>query len=322
MLLIGLTGGIGAGKSTVARVLEQAGAAIVDADAIAREVVAPGAPALQELVTAFGPDILTPEGALDRPGLAAVAFADRASTQRLNAIMHPAIAELTAERFRAHTDRELVVHDVPLLVENGMSARYHLALLVDVPAEVRLERLIDSRGMDRADAERRIAAQASDAQRHRACDVVIDNAGEQAATAAAVERLVHERLLPFSRNLAAGLPASREQAATDGAPEGPRERAWAAERLTARIRHACAEAGVEIDSVERTDDAAAGAIALTAVPGAGESEERFGAALGAAGFPPVPAGAADTPGQQSARSLHRSADPGRPADVELSRATR
>lgn len=318
MLLIGLTGGIGAGKSTVARVLEQAGAAIIDADAIAREVVAPGAPALQELAAAFGPGILTAAGALDRAALAALAFADRESTQRLNAIMHPAIGERTAARVRAHADRELVVHDVPLLVENGMSARYHLALLVDVPAAVRLERLVGARGMDRADAERRIAAQASDADRYRACDVVIDNAGEQAATAAAVERLVTERLLPFSRHLAAGEPAPRRSAAPRGAPEDSRERGWAADRLIARIRHACAEAGVGIDSVERTDGAAAGAIALTVVPAAGESDEDVAAALTGAGLPPLPAAS----GQQSARRLHRSADPGRPVDVEISPATR
>lgn len=318
MLLIGLTGGIGAGKSTVARVLEQAGAAIVDADAIAREVVAPGAPALQELTAAFGPDILTDEGALDRPALAALAFADPESTRRLNAIMHPAIGERTAERVRAHADRELVVHDVPLLVENGMSPRYHLALLVDVPAAERLERLVGSRGMDRADAERRIAAQASDADRYRACDVVIDNAGEQAATAAAVERLVAERLLPFSRHLAAGVPAPREEPAANGAAEDAAARTRAADRIIARIRHACTEAGVGIEAVERTDDAAAGAIALSVVPAAGEPDAGLAAALTAAGLPPVPA----APGQHTARRLHRSADPGRPVDAEISPATR
>lgn len=325
MLLIGLTGGIGAGKSTVARVLERAGAAIVDADAIAREVVAPGAPALARLVAAFGADILDAEGGLDRPALAAVAFADAESTARLNGIMHPAIAERAAELFALHADRDLVVHDVPLLVENAMSPRYHLALLVDVPAPVRLTRLVESRGMDRADAERRIAAQAGDPARYRACDVVVDNTGDPADTAARVERLVAERLLPFSRNLAAERPADRSPAAAGSAapiPEHPGERAWVSERVVARLRHALDEAGLGSAELAAVDDPAADLVTVTLDPGAGTDSAALAAALTAAGYPAAEGSDPDAPGQQSARGLHRNADPGRPVDVRISPATR
>ena len=179
VMLIGLTGGIGAGKSTVAQLFEERGVPIVDADAIARDVVKPGEPALAELVEHFGDSILGADGELNRGKLAEVAFADAESHEALNAIMHPAISAETAKRIDAlRGDHSVIVHDVPLLVEAGLAGNYDLTVLVDTPAEVRLQRLTELRGMDSEDAKKRIAAQATDEQRRAACDVALDNSGD------------------------------------------------------------------------------------------------------------------------------------------------
>lgn len=179
VMLIGLTGGIGAGKSTVAQLFEERGVPIVDADAIARDVVKPGEPALAELVEHFGDSILGADGELNRGKLAEVAFADAESHEALNAIMHPAISAETAKRIDAlRGDHSVIVHDVPLLVEAGLAGNYDLTVLVDTPAEVRLQRLTELRGMDSEDAKKRIAAQATDEQRRAVCDVALDNSGD------------------------------------------------------------------------------------------------------------------------------------------------
>ena len=179
VMLIGLTGGIGAGKSTVAQLFEERGVPIVDADAIARDVVKPGEPALAELVEHFGDSILGADGELNRGKLAEVAFADAESHEALNAIMHPAISAETAKRIDAlRGDHSVIVHDVPLLVEAGLTGNYDLTVLVDTPAEVRLQRLTELRGMDSEDAKKRIAAQATDEQRRAVCDVALDNSGD------------------------------------------------------------------------------------------------------------------------------------------------
>lgn len=179
VMLIGLTGGIGAGKSTVAKLFEERGVPIVDADAIARDVVKPGQPALAELVEHFGDSILGAAGELNRGKLAEVAFADAESHEALNAIMHPAVSAETAKRIDAlRGDHSVIVHDVPLLVEAGLAGNYDLTVLVDTPAEVRLQRLIELRGMDSEDAKKRIAAQATDEQRRAVCDVALDNSGD------------------------------------------------------------------------------------------------------------------------------------------------
>ncbi|WP_210602285.1 dephospho-CoA kinase [Brevibacterium oceani] len=239
MLRIGLTGGIGAGKSTVSAMLVDHGAALIDADRIAREVVAPGEPLLDRLVEAFGPQILDAEGALNRAALAAAAFVDSERTATLNGLMHPAIRDRTAEHFARHAEADIVVHDVPLLVENSMTPGYHLNLLVDVPAEVRLGRLMDSRGMDRADAEARIARQADDETRRAACDVIIDNSGDIEATRDAVRRLLETRIDPFAENLVAQRRAARPALRlTD-----PADADWAgdAARVIAKLRHGTGE---------------------------------------------------------------------------------
>ena len=179
VMLIGLTGGIGAGKSTVAQLFEERGVPIVDADAIARDVVKPGKPALAELVEHFGDSILGAGGELNRGKLAEVAFADAESNEALNAIMHPAISAETAKRIDAlRGDHSVIVHDVPLLVEAGLAGNYDLTVLVDTPAQIRLQRLTELRGMDSEDAKKRIAAQATDEQRRAVCDVALDNSGD------------------------------------------------------------------------------------------------------------------------------------------------
>ncbi|RBP64610.1 dephospho-CoA kinase [Brevibacterium sanguinis] len=239
MLKIGLTGGIGAGKSTVSTILAERGAVIVDADVIAREVVAPGQPLLAELAGTFGPEVLTPAGELDRAALAAAAFADEESTAVLNALMHPAIRTRTLEQFARAAEADLIVHDVALLVENDMAPDYHLSLLVDVPAAVRLDRLVRTRGMDRADAEARIARQATDAARRDACDVVIDNSGSLEDTRRAAGALVDERLLPFARNLRARRRAERPAVALT--EPGTADWTGEARRIIARLRRGTGE---------------------------------------------------------------------------------
>ncbi|MEI2715558.1 MAG: dephospho-CoA kinase [Candidatus Nanopelagicales bacterium] len=177
MRRVGLTGGIGSGKSTVSAMFAELGADVIDADAVAREVVAPGTEGLRTLVAEFGPGILSADGALDRAAMAAVVFADESARARLNAIIHPRIAARTAELMAALPDDAVVIHDVPLLAELGLQDAYELVVVVDAPDEVRVARLID-RGLAEADARARIAAQATREQRLAIADVVLDNSGD------------------------------------------------------------------------------------------------------------------------------------------------
>ena len=178
--MIGLTGGIGAGKSTVADCLRRRGAAVIDADVIARQVVEPGTDTLAELVTEFGPTILDNEGCLIRPRLAELAFVDDARRKALESITHPAIAKEFFRQLELAAGSDVVVHDVPLLVESTQGYRYGGVIVVEAPMEVRLDRL-EERGVDRADAQRRIALQATDAQRRDVATWVLDNATTVAA---------------------------------------------------------------------------------------------------------------------------------------------
>jgi dephospho-CoA kinase len=187
MLRVGLSGGIGSGKSTVARALARRGALVVDADAIAREVVEPWQPGLAAIVERFGPEILDADGRLDRPRLAALVFDDVAARADLNAIVHPLVAAETARRLAAAPPDAVVVLDVPLLVEAARSG-YDVVVIVEAPAAVRLERLV-GRGMAEADARRRMAAQASDAERRKVADVVLDNSGSEEHLEAQIESL-------------------------------------------------------------------------------------------------------------------------------------
>lgn len=189
MRIIGLTGGIGSGKTTVAERLRQKGAFIVDADKVAREVVEPGQPALRELADAFD-GVITEDGTLDRAGLARQAFVTPEATEKLNSITHPRIRERTQKLFaQAKSDgREIAVYDMPLLIENGETGQVDTVLVVDAPDETRVQRLVDSRGLDEDDARRRIAAQIDRESRLKAADVVLDNSGDVESLIAQVDR--------------------------------------------------------------------------------------------------------------------------------------
>ncbi|MFJ2472072.1 dephospho-CoA kinase [Streptomyces sp. NPDC087659] len=181
MLKVGLTGGIGAGKSEVSRLLASYGAVLIDADKIAREVVEPGTPGLAAVVEAFGPDVLTPEGTLDRPRLGAIVFSDAERLARLNAIVHPLVGARSAELEAAAGPDAVVVHDVPLLTENGLAPLYDLVVVVDAAPETQLDRLVRQRGMTESEARARMAAQATREQRRTIADVLIDNDGPREA---------------------------------------------------------------------------------------------------------------------------------------------
>lgn len=180
MQRIGLTGGIAAGKSVAARRFGELGAVVVDADVLAREAVAPGSVGLDEVVAEFGSQVLADDGSLDRAALARVVFADAAARARLDAIVHPVVRRLSAEREAAAAARDagaVVVHDIPLLVETGQAEDFHVVVVVHTPAVLRVERLVRLRGMTRAEAEARVAAQARDEDRLAVADVVLDGAG-------------------------------------------------------------------------------------------------------------------------------------------------
>ncbi len=192
MYLIGLTGGIGSGKSTVAERLAEHGLPVVDADAVAREVVEPGEPALDELAERFGPGVLTPEGALDRPALAELAFADDTERAALDAIMHPRITERVTARLQALADagEEMAVLDHPLLLEIPGRERVDTIVVVIAPEEVRVRRLVEQRGLPEHDVRARIRAQTDDASRRAAADHVLENDGDRAALFSQTDRLL------------------------------------------------------------------------------------------------------------------------------------
>jgi dephospho-CoA kinase len=177
MLKVGLTGGIGSGKSEVARRLASYGAVLVDADVLAREVVAPGTPGLDAVVEEFGPEVLREDGTLDRPRLGALVFADEDARARLNAIVHPRVGTRAAELIADAPPGAVVVHDVPLLVENGLEDAYDVVVVVDADEDSQVARLVRDRGMSEDDARARLAAQASRERRRAVADVVVDNSG-------------------------------------------------------------------------------------------------------------------------------------------------
>ena len=203
MLRVGLTGGIGSGKSTAARRLVELGAVLIDSDVLAREVVAAGTDGLEEVVAAFGTAVLGPDGTLDRPALAAIVFGDQDALNRLNAVVHPRVRRRSDELIAAAAPDAVVVQDVPLLVESGMAPLFPLVIVVHAEPEERVRRLVAQRGMPEADARARIAAQAGDSARRAAADVWLDNGGAPADLTAAVDSLWATRLVPFEQNLAA-----------------------------------------------------------------------------------------------------------------------
>lgn len=201
MQLIGLTGGIASGKSTIARRLAERGAVVVDADLIAREVVEPGRPALAAIAERFGSGVLHPDGSLNRPALGAIVFTDEDARLALNAITHPAVLRASTARFdeAAAADPDaIVVYDVPLLVESANEYPFDLVVVAHASAETRVQRLVALRGMDPAEAERRIRSQATDDERLAVADVVIDTDGDLGDTIAQTDAL-WDRLTQSSR---------------------------------------------------------------------------------------------------------------------------
>ena len=183
---VGLTGGIGSGKSTVAGMFADRGAVVIDADVIAREVVRPGQPALQEITETFGPDVVSDTGELDRAGLASIVFTDEKALAQLNAITHPRIAARTQELMAAADPDAVVVYDMPLLVENNLTEGWDWVVVVEAPLSQRIDRL-RGRGVGADNMEQRMAAQASDAQRRAVADVVIVNDGDLSDLSARVD---------------------------------------------------------------------------------------------------------------------------------------
>jgi dephospho-CoA kinase len=196
MFQVGLTGGIGSGKSTVSARLADHGAVVIDYDQLARDAVEVGTPALSAISERFGADVIAPDGSLDRPGLGSIVFGDDAARADLEAITHPAIVELAIAREATVPDDGVVVHDHPLLVEMGMAAFCDLVVVVDAPEDVQVERLVTTRGMTEADARARMAAQASREERLAEADVVLDNTGSIEDLEARVDELWAQRIRP------------------------------------------------------------------------------------------------------------------------------
>jgi len=189
---VGLTGGIGSGKSEVCRMLAELGAVVVDADRLAHEALAPGAPGLGHVVEAFGRAVLAADGGLDRGALAELVFRDPAARRRLEAIVHPIVADRSAQLLAAAAPDAIVVHDVPLLVERDLAGGYDLVVVVDAPEAVRLRRVVAARGLSPDDVKARMAAQASREHRLAVADVVLDNSGTLADLRAQVGELWSE----------------------------------------------------------------------------------------------------------------------------------
>ncbi|BCJ35043.1 dephospho-CoA kinase [Actinocatenispora thailandica] len=311
-----MTGGIGAGKSEVASLLVARGAVLVDSDVLAREVVAPGTAGLAAVEAAFGPDIVGAQG-LDRARMARIVFADPAARGRLEAIVHPLVRARSDELVAAAPDDAVVVDDVPLLVEVGLTPTFHLVVVVEADPALRRERLV-ARGMSEADAQARVAAQASDERRRAAADVVVHNSGTRSELAAAVDELWSGRLLGYERNVRQRRPVRRPEELHIAAPDP----SWPAQyaRIAGRIRHALGDRFLRLDHVGSTsvpglpakdildlqlvvpDLAAADALAE---PLAGIGLPRYG---GDWWDDPPPAGA---PESVLVKRFHGSADPGR-----------
>jgi dephospho-CoA kinase len=174
---VGLTGGIASGKSTVSTMLSELGATVIDADQLAREVVASGTPGLARVVAALGAEVLGPDGELDRPAVGRIVFADEAKRKVLEGIVHPLVFERYAELEQAAPEGAVVVHDIPLLAESGRADTFDAVIVVEAPAEVQVERMLRDRGWSREDAQARIAAQATPEQRRAIATHVIENTG-------------------------------------------------------------------------------------------------------------------------------------------------
>lgn len=195
--VIALTGGIAAGKSTVARLFSELGARVIDADKVSREVVEPGEPAFDEIVAAFGPQVVAADGSLDRHALAAIVFSDPEQLAKLNAIVHPRVRQRVAERIDSAPEESIVVYDVPLLVEANLPRSFDAIVTVSAPEQARIDRLIAERGYTREEAAQRVAAQASDAEREEAADFVVDASGTLEDTQRHARQVWHQLAATF-----------------------------------------------------------------------------------------------------------------------------
>jgi dephospho-CoA kinase len=325
VLRVGLTGGIGSGKSTVSARLAERGAVVVDADLVAREVVEPGMPALAAIVDRFGPSVVHPDGALDRPALGRLVFGDPAALADLEGITHPAIWARTAELVAAAPDDAVVVHDMPLLVEKDLGADYHLVVVVGASEETRLRRLVELRGMPAEDAGARVAAQAGDDARRAAADFWLDNEGTPEQLATAVDRLWDERLVPFERNVRDGIRVPRPDHVLLSEPD-PTWPAQAA-RLAARVRRALGPGVVDVEHIGST--AVPGLVAEDVVDLqvgvrslADAAHPAWVARMAAAGHPREDGIREDAgpDGTVWPTYLHGGCDPGRPVSVHVREA--
>lgn len=319
VLRVGLSGGIGSGKSTVAGRLAEHGAVVIDADALAREVVEPGSEGLAEVVATFGDGVLGEGGVLDRQALADRVFGDQGERAKLNGILHPRIGERTAELMNEAASDAVVVHDVPLLVENDLAPSYHLVIMVDADTESRLSRLVHARGISEEDARSRIRAQASEGQRREVADVWLDNSGRPDEILPTVDRLWADRLVPYEANVRLNRIADHGgPRLVEPDPEWPRT----ARRLAGRITTAGGGKVLRIDHIGSTavgDLPAKNIVDLQVVVRSLTDAEEIGPAIDAAGFPHLARITHDNPRGEHAdpeywrKRLHAAADPGQRA---------
>ncbi|WP_147917593.1 dephospho-CoA kinase [Ruania zhangjianzhongii] len=328
MLHIGLTGGIGAGKSTVAAALIECGAHLIDADQISRDVLEPGTAGLAAVIEEFGPGILSADSSLDRPALARTVFGDDEALRRLNAVVHPLVRAETKARLADLPASAVVIHDVPLIVENELAPEYHLVLVVGASAATRTARLQRDRGMSVEQIRARMTAQADDAARARVADVWIDNDGARERAVAEVAALWRERIAPYAGNIAAQRGAERPERPELAAPPDP-PRTWAvqAEAVLDRLRRAGG------DLVRSADH-----IGSTAVPGLAAKDvldlqigvtdlaaaDQLAGAFARAGFPRLdghwydsPKDGLAGPGTAWDKRFHANADPGRAVNLHV-----
>jgi dephospho-CoA kinase len=319
--MVGLTGGIGAGKSAVAGRLAARGALIIDADRLAREAVAAGTDGLAEVVALFGTEVVGPDGELDRPALAARVFGDDEARRLLEGVVHPRVRARTAELTRGAAAGAIVVNDVPLLVETGLGPSYHLVVVVFARPETRIRRLTQSRGMTAEEAAARIAAQAADDRRRAAADVVLDNDGDLDELSEQVDQLWRDRLVPYEAHLRRRrvVPSAGRSGVTAYDPDWPAR----ADRLIARIRYRVgADAAVShIGSTAVPGMPAKDVIDLMLAVGTLDEADALAPALAMAGLPRRPGEWADharnSPGETWPKRLHGSADPGQAVNLHL-----
>jgi dephospho-CoA kinase len=334
VLRIGLSGGIGAGKSTVSSTFSDLGGVVVDGDVISREVVEPGTDGLTKLVEAFGEQILSDDGSLNRPALAAIAFSDEQKRQTLNGIVHPLVGKRRSELIAEAVDAQknpVIVEDIPLLVESGMAPMFPLVVIVNADEDLRVNRLIEHRGFSEEDARARIAAQATEEQRRAVADVWLDNAGSATELVRQARELWQQRILPFARNLDADEPPGARPVLVPYDPSWPEQ----ARRIVARLTTACGHHAVRIDHIGSTAVPGLDAkdiIDIQVTVASLDAADELAEALKNAGYVRRPITAdVSKPAARSTvaefdhsddatlwhKRIHASADPGRPTLVHL-----